>query len=72
MESFDSQAVPAVERGLADFWYPHYLATVIIAVDRDRTDANISGWADLAKVDEAVGMASHRICSSSWVRWPTA
>ena len=58
VESFDSQAVPAVEMGLADFWYPHYLATVIIAADRDRTDAKISGWADLAKIDERVGMAA--------------
>lgn len=28
-------------------WYPQYLATVVIAVDRDRTDARVSGWRDL-------------------------
>lgn len=30
-------------------WYPHYLATVILAVDRDVCQENINGWQDVLK-----------------------
>ena len=39
------------------FWYPHYLATVIIAVDRERTNANILSWSDLPAANEIVGVS---------------
>lgn len=55
VEAFDAQAVSALENGIAQFWYPQYLATVVIAVDRDRTDARIDSWSDLPAVHEAVG-----------------
>ena len=55
-EAFDPQALPALAHGVAGYWYPQYLATVIIAVDRDRTNADIYGWSDLSAVNEAVGI----------------
>ena len=33
---FDVQAIPALERGIGRYWYPHVTATVILAVDRSR------------------------------------
>ena len=56
VEAFDPQALPALTYGVAGYWYPHYLATVIIAVDRDQTDINIRGWSDLYAINEAVGI----------------
>lgn len=59
VEVFNVQAMPALESGVATHWYPHYLATVIIAVDRDRTDARIDGWNDLPAAGEAIGYLDH-------------
>ncbi len=59
VEAFDVQAVPALENGAAAYWYPHYLATVVIAVDRDRTNARINSWNDLMAVGEAIGYSDH-------------
>ena len=53
-EAFDVQASGAIETGIANYWYPHYLATVIIAVDRDQTDASIFGWTDLVSTRQEV------------------
>ena len=39
----DVQAIPAMERGVGRYWYPHVLCTVVIAVDRTQTDASITG-----------------------------
>lgn len=55
VEVSDIQAVPAIENGVAAYWYPQYLATVVIAVDRDQTDAVLGGWRDLAVISEIVG-----------------
>ncbi|MDR1664913.1 MAG: hypothetical protein LBR83_08355 [Clostridiales bacterium] len=54
-EAFAAQAVSALETGAAKHWYPQYLATAVIAADRDKTDADIRGWRDLATADEAIG-----------------
>lgn len=55
VEAFDVQALGGIETGIAKYWYPQYLATVIIAVDRDQTDAIISSWSDLPSTQEEVG-----------------
>ena len=57
-EAFDAQAAGAIEIGIAKEWYPQYLATVIIAVDRDQTDAPITQWSDLVATDEEVSFLS--------------
>ena len=57
-EAFDPQAVSALRAGVAKYWYPHYLATVVIAVDRDRTNANINSWSDLPNTIDEVGISS--------------
>jgi hypothetical protein len=57
-EAFDPQAVSALRANAANYWYPHYLATVIIAADRGRTDAEISGWNDLQAIKDNVGVGS--------------
>ncbi|HHX59385.1 MAG TPA: hypothetical protein GX707_01405 [Epulopiscium sp.] len=53
-ETFDTQAVGALETGLAKKWFPHYLATVIIAVDRQQTDVLMTSWEDLYTTEEDV------------------
>ena len=58
VEAFDVQAIPALAAGVAKYWYPHFLATVVFAIDRSRTDANISAWRDLPNAGEAVGMST--------------
>ena len=67
-EFFDPQALSVLEQGTEAYWYPQYLATVVIAVDRDRTDAVIRGWNDLLSVSEEVGIsgfyAHHMILSA--------
>ena len=55
-EAFDTQAIAAREIGIAEYWYPHYLATVIIAIDRDRTDAQIKSWSDIPGAHAEVGI----------------
>ncbi len=55
IEAFDLQAVQLLESGAAKHWYPQYLATVVIAVDRDKSDAEITGWSDLLAIREKVG-----------------
>ena len=54
-EAFDVQALPAAAAGAVAYWYPHYLATVVIAVDRRQTDAEITGWRDLPEGGYNVG-----------------
>ena len=63
VEAFDFQALPALEAGVAKYWYPQFLATVVIAVDRSRTDARIDSWGDLPSVGQAVGFSSSSIYS---------
>ena len=63
VEAFDTQANPAIANGIASHWYPQYLATVVIAVDRGKTDAQIDGWLDLESSGEPVGMTNGKLCS---------
>jgi len=42
-EAFDTQELPAIKFGVVDYWYPQYIATVVIAVDHDQTDVQING-----------------------------
>ena len=47
VEAYDVQAAAALESRLAGFWYPLTLETVVIAVDRDKTDMAFATWSDL-------------------------
>lgn len=47
VEAFDTQAFGYLQSNAAAAFYPHYLATVVIAIDRDRVFEPISGWNDL-------------------------
>ncbi|RHR11049.1 hypothetical protein DWX58_00885 [Pseudoflavonifractor sp. AF19-9AC] len=58
---FDVQAIPAMARGVGRYWYPHVLATVVLAVDRTRTDAVITGWNSLREIGVPVGMSSFSV-----------
>lgn len=58
---FDVQAIPAMDRGVGRYWYPHVSATVVLAVDRTRTDAVITGWNSLRENRVPVGMSSTSI-----------
>lgn len=55
---FDVQALPALEQGVGRYWYPHVSATVVLAVDRSRTDAAITGWNSLRECRVPVGIGS--------------
>jgi len=56
-EAFDTQEVGALETGIAKYWYPQYLATVVIAVDRDQTDAVVASWNDLLANQQEVSFS---------------
>ena len=56
VEAFDFQAMSALESGIAEYWYPQFLTSVVIAIDRDRSDVEITGWRDLADCDEPVAV----------------
>ena len=58
---FDVQAIPAMEQGIGRYWYPHVLATVVLAVDRTRTDAVITGWNSLLENGVPVGISSFSV-----------
>ena len=58
---FDVQAVPAMARGVGRYWYPHASATVVLAVDRTRTDAVITGWNSLRESGVPAGMSSFSV-----------
>lgn len=55
---FDVQAIPAMKRGIGRYWYPHITATLVLAVDRTRTDMVITGWNSLREGQVPVGMSS--------------
>lgn len=58
---FDVQAIPAMDRGVGRYWYPHVSATVVLAVDRTRTDAVVTGWNSLRESRVPVGMSSFSV-----------
>ena len=57
MACFDVQAIPAIERGVGRYWYPHVSTAVVLAVDRTRTDAVITGWNSLWKSPDPVAIS---------------
>ena len=56
IEVFDTFALPLLATDTAEYWYPQYLTTVIIVVDRAQTDIGITGWANLSDAALPVGM----------------
>ena len=58
VEAFNTQAFGALETGVAQYWYPHYLATVIIAIDRDQTNSIFTSWSDLFNSQEQVAFCN--------------
>lgn len=56
VQAMDVQAEPLLSEELAGYWYPHSVSTVVIAVDREQTDAPISGWKDIALAGEQVAI----------------
>ena len=57
VETYDLLATPALALGIATHWYPQYLATAVIAIDKSQTDIAIKSWADLSAVNVPVGMS---------------
>ena len=58
---FDVQAIPAINQGVVNYWYPHVLTTVVIAIDRAQTDVIVTGWESLLDCEEVVGISSDSI-----------
>jgi hypothetical protein len=52
--AFESQAAPLLEVGVAKAYRSDFVATMIIAVDRDEVRETITGWASLADGDYQV------------------
>lgn len=60
IEASEIMAASALETGAAKYWYPQYLATVVIAIDRDQTTVQINSWSDLPSIKEEVGLITSR------------
>ena len=58
---FDIQAKPAMEQGVGRYWYPHILSTIVLAIDRDQTDIDITGWNDLWDAQVKISTNSNSI-----------
>lgn len=58
VEAYDFQAAPLLEAYERFFWQPHYKVTVVIAIDRDRSDADIRSWEDLTGARQMVGITT--------------
>ena len=57
VETYDILAKPAIEHGIAKYWYPQYIATAVIAVDRSESSLNISYWKDLLNANETISIS---------------
>lgn len=54
VEVFDYQAETLMQSSRKLYWYPQYAVTVVIAVDRDKTCADIRGWKSLLNCDGSI------------------
>ncbi len=54
-EVYDVQGIPLTDETLNRYWYPQYLATAVIVVDKSRVNSEIKGWEDLKAAEEGVG-----------------
>ncbi|MGN1404491.1 MAG: hypothetical protein ACI4XB_09245 [Ruminococcus sp.] len=50
------QAASLLEQDAGLHWYPQYQSAVVIAVDREQTDAVIKGWEDLKQAEGSVSL----------------
>ena len=64
-QSMDTQAEAMISEWLAKYWYPQFMSTVIIAVDREQTDKQITGWYDLIN-----GVQQISILTGTHDMWP--
>ena len=60
IQAYDVQAYSAQKQGFSVYWYPHCLATPVIAIDREITDMKIVGWKDLASTNLPVSISDKR------------
>ncbi len=57
-ETYDAQAAPLMSAYSSSYyWYPQYSATVVLAIDRDRTGVNVRGWNDLLHAGQEVSLS---------------
>lgn len=47
VQAMHVQAEPLISAGTASVFYPHYVDTIVIAIDRQQTDIQINGWEGL-------------------------
>lgn len=55
LEAFDVQALPLIEQNAGAHWLPLYLATPVIAIDRDLSQTRIRRWSDLTAIPDEIG-----------------
>lgn len=60
-EAFDVEAKAALETGLAKYWYPHYLATVVLVIDKDQVSREVLSWQDLNNSKVEVGFLDSEV-----------
>ena len=56
VETFNILADSVLKTDESKHWYPQYLATVVIAVNKNYINTQINGWQDLLKSDMTVGI----------------
>ncbi len=55
--TYDVLAESVIQADENIHWYPHYVSTVVIAVDRALTSEKISSWQELFHSSETIGMS---------------
>ena len=59
IEAYDAQVLFAVSENNSRYWLPLTLETVVIAIDRNKTNAEISSWSDLLTSGAVVSFSDH-------------
>ena len=57
VETYEMMTGFAIENDIAQYWYPHYQATVVIAIDEEYKGSDIKGWRDLLYTTASVGIS---------------
>ncbi len=52
--AYETQALPLLEKGIIKSYRSDFVSTVIIAIDRDRVEDQVTGWASLANGDFSI------------------
>ncbi len=67
ISTFDTQAVPLLETSASYSFSPHYVQTVVIAIDRDQTDIEIDSFRELLDSNQPINFNfGSRVAENMW------